>query len=278
MTDAASDRAIPFRRDGARLSASCTSFVRSTVDAASTDGVAVILDGRLETSAVATLAVDALGQDAVYGLVLPSSKLGSMNAQDAEAVAATLGIETDTIHLQPLLTCFGDMAPDHTDLHGDLIVRRNLVARLRMVMAYLAANAMGRLVVGSATRTELLLGSATKYGDGAADLFPVGGLYVTELEALAEDLALPAFVSDPTPAAHAYPDRSGQYGIEASVETIDAVLYRYVEDDWAPERIRVELGVDQAIVDRILRHHRATDHKRRCPPVGPRVSASPADD
>jgi NAD+ synthase len=77
MTDTVSARTSAFQRDGAELRAACTSFVRTTVDDASADGVVVELDGGLESSAVATVAVEALGSERVYGLVLPSSKLGS---------------------------------------------------------------------------------------------------------------------------------------------------------------------------------------------------------
>lgn len=271
MTDVASDRTIPFRRDGSGMYEACVSSLRSTVETANADGIVLVLDGGLETSAVATIAVEALGPESVYGLVLPSSKLGSRSAQDAEAIAAALGIDADTTHLQPLLMCFGDMAPEHTDLHGDPIVRDNLVARLRMAMAYLAGNAMGRLVAGAATRTELLLGSVTKHGDGAADLFPIGGLYATELASLTAELDLPPFVTDPTPTPGQYPDQTGRYGIDASVETIDAVLYRYVESDWGPERISTELDIEPNVVEQIVRHHQMTEHKRRIPPVGPAI-------
>jgi NAD+ synthase len=269
MTDAATARTVPFRRDGEALRAACVSFVRSAVDDADTDGVVVELDGGLESSVVATVAVDALGPERVYGLVLPSSKLGSWSAQDAEAIASGLGIESDTIHLQPLLMWFGDLAPDATDLSGDPILRRNLVARLRTATAYLVANASDRLVVGSATRTELLLGSITKYGETAADLFPIGGLYGPELDALAEALDLPEFVTDPPATAVPYPGDEGRYGVDALPDAVDAVLYRFVESGWSPERVRADLDVEGELVDRILDHHRATEHKRRRPPVGP---------
>jgi NAD+ synthase len=269
MTDTVSARTSAFQRDGAELRAACTSFVRTTVDDASADGVVVELDGGLESSAVATVAVEALGSERVYGLVLPSSKLGSKSAQDAEAIAAALGIETDTIHLQPLLMCFGDMMPEHTDLHGDPVVRANLVARLRMAMAYLAADARDYLVVGSATRTEFLLGAATKHGDGAADLFPLGGLYGTEVEALGDELELPSFVTETPPPVGQYPGDGGRYGIDAPAETIDAVLYGLAEESWTADRISRELDVDRAVVDRIACHRRETARDRRDPPVGP---------
>ncbi|MEF8778689.1 MAG: NAD(+) synthase, partial [Natronomonas sp.] len=148
MADPMVDSNAGLRADTDTMRDECVSFLRSGVAAADAAGVVVGLDGGVDSTVAATLAVEALGADSVSGLVLPSSKIGSKSAQDAEAVADALGIETETIHLQPLLMRFGELAP-HTELHGDPIVRENLVDRLRMTMLYLAANATGRLVVGT---------------------------------------------------------------------------------------------------------------------------------
>lgn len=258
-----------------RIRTVCTSFIRSVLTEADADGVVVGLDGELESTTAATLAVEALGPERVYGLVLPSSKLGSKGAREAEAIAEALGIESETVHLQPLLMCFGDMAPAHTDLHGDPIARENLVARLRMTMWYLAANAMERLVVGSTTRTGLLLGTFSKHGDGAADLLPLGGLYRTEVEALAEAFDVPSFAIEPSDIESCYPDHIGvdRTGLDVAPATIDAVLRRLVEGERDPEKLQaaLEIDVDREAVERIVRHHRLTEHKRRRPPVGPTI-------
>ena len=269
MTDAVPDTTDPFRRDGSELREQCVSFIRSEVANVGASGVVVVLDGGADSSAVATLAVEALGPDRVYGLVLPSSKIGSRNAQDAEAIAEALGIETDTRHLQPLLMCFTELIPDRVDLYGDPISRDNLVARLRTTMAYLVADATDGLVVGSATRTDRLLGSVAKHGDGVADLFPLGTLYKTETEALASALELPAFVTEPRPTAGQYPQKDNGHGIDAPVETIDRVLFRLVDSGWSRDRVRSALDTDPETVDRIVKHRQISNRERRRPAIGP---------
>lgn len=266
MTDATAEPLPGFLSDTTAVRAECASFVRSTVAAADAEGVVIGLDGGLESTVAATVAVEALGSDAVAGLVLPSSKIGSRSAQDAEAVADVLGIETETVHLQQLLLCFGELAP-HTDLHGDPIVREALVERLRMTMLYLAADATNRLVLGTTTRTERLLGSFTKHGDGAADLRPLGHLYRTELETLAEDLEIPAFVTETPAATGFYPGRSHTHDLDASAETIDSILQRFVEVGESPQRITEALDVDSETIDQVLTRHEATEDKRHRPPT-----------
>ena len=260
---------VSFRADTEAMAAEAVDCIETTVDAADADGVVVGLSGGLDSTTTATLAVEALGSERVYGLVLPSSKLGSKSAQDAETVADVLGIDHETIHLQPLLACFGDMVPGPVDLHGDPVVRGNLVARLRMSMLYLTANAMERLVVGTTNRSERLLGYFTKHGDGAADVLPLAHLYKTEVERLADALEVPPFIAEKPPTAGFYPGQSDRADFGAPYTTVDAVLKRLVEDDRTTDAIRSELGVDAAVVDRVKRHHEQTAHKRQWPPRPP---------
>ncbi|WP_299233551.1 NAD(+) synthase [Natronomonas sp.] len=253
-----------FREDADALRAERVSFVRSVVADADADGVVLGLDSGLASTVAATIAVEALGPDRVTGLVLPSSKIGSRSAQDAETVADVLGVETETVHLQQLVVCFGELAPN-TDLHGDPTVREALVDRLRMTMLYVAANATDRLVLGTNTRSDRLLGSFTEHGDGAADLHPFGDLYRTELETLAEALEIPSFVTDAPAATGFYPRRSDADGFDEPPAVIDAVLRRLVEAGERPDRIAEALAVDPETVERIARRHEATKRKRRDP-------------
>ena len=260
------ETAAAFRDDPDAMREECIEFVRSTVTAADAEGVVVGLDGGLASTVVATLAVEALGPGGVSGLVLPSSKIGSRSARDAETVADVLGIDAETVHLQPLLVQVGELTP-HTDLHGDPIVRENLVDRLRMTMLYLSANATTRLVAGTTTKSERLLGSFTKHGDGAADLRPLGGLYRTEIARLADELELPEFVTERPAAVGFYPGRSDSHDLDAPQEVIDAVLERLIEGEEGRDRIAASLEVDPETVDRIADRREATAHKRRSPPT-----------
>ena len=260
------ERTTAFRTDTDAIRDECVSFVRSTVTTADADGVVIGLDGGLGSTVAATLAVEALGPESVSGLVLPSSKIGSRSAQNAEAVADLFVFDAERIYLQPLVVRFSELAPQ-TDLHGDPIARENLVARLRMTMLYLTANATEQLVVGTTNKSDRLLGSFTKHGDGAADLRPLGGLYRTEVEAVADGLEIPAFVRETPAAVGFYPGRSDSHDLDVPQSVIDAVLRRLVETDDDRDRIATTLDIDRETVDRIAQHHEATVHKRRHPPT-----------
>jgi NAD+ synthase len=260
------------------------SFLADRVGAAGADGVVVNMSGGLDSTVTAALAVEALGADRVYGLILPCNKVGAPHARDAEALAEALGIDHDTVHLQPLFAQFGAVAPDRFDLHDEPVRSGNAVARLRMTVAYLAANATDRLVCGTANRSELLLGYLTKHGDGAADLFPLGHLYKTDVRALAAELDVPEFVVEKPPTAGFLPGQRDADDLGAPYEVIDPVLHLGVDCGLDPEsvveRVRTELdgsapdtadrdlgAVDRELVADLLGRHRATAHKRLPPPT-----------
>ena len=252
------------------------SFIADRVDAAGAEGVVVNMSGGLDSTVTAALAVEALGADRVYGLILPCNKIGAPHARDAEALAEALGIEHDTIHLQPLFAQFGAVTPDRFDLHDEPVRSGNAVARLRMAVAYLAANATGSLVCGTANRSELLLGYLTKHGDGAADLLPLGHLYKTDVRALATKLEVPEFVVEKPPSAGFLPGQRDADDLGAPYEVVDPVLHLGVDRGLDPESVVERIAgtdadtavdVDRELVAELLARHRATAHKRLPPPT-----------
>lgn len=244
-------------------------FLDDAVAAANADGLVVNMSGGLDSTVTAALAVEALGADRVYGLILPCNKVGAPHARDAEALADALGIDHDTVHLQPLFAQFGAVAPDRFDIHDEPILSGNAIARLRMATAYLAANATNRLVCGTANRSELLLGYFTKHGDGGADLLPLGHLYKTDVRALADELDVPDFVVEKPPTAGFLPGQRDADDLGAPYDVIDAALRLGVDRGLDAEAIAERLAdaVDEETVADLLARHRASAHKRTTPPI-----------
>ncbi|RAW43890.1 NAD(+) synthetase [Halorubrum sp. 48-1-W] len=243
------------------------SFVRETVSTAGADGVVINMSGGLDSTVTAAIAVEALGAERVYGLILPCNKIGAHHARDAEGLAEALGIEHDTVHLQPLLAQFGSVAPDRFGLHDEPTLVGNAIARLRMTLAYLAANATGRLVCGTTNRSERLLGYVTKHGDGAADLYPIGHLYKTEVRSLAEALDVPRFVLEKPPSAGLLAGQRDADDLGADYDAIDPALRLAIDEGLTSEEVASQLDLDREVVDDLLARYRATEHKRSVPPI-----------
>ena len=277
MKDEPQRYANPFGRDTEDVAAvtdSVRAFLRERVDAAGADGVVVAMSGGLDSTVTATLAVQALGPDRVLGLGLPCHKTDASATMEASVVADHLGIEFQRVHLQPLLQGFEQrLAPDlaSEEPRGPTPTpdraRHNVIARLRMCCAYYAANRRNRLVAGTANRSELLLGYVTKYGDGAADLFPLGDLYKTEVRELADHLGLPDPIVEKQPTTGRYPGETDADDLGATYDVIDSLLYRVIEDGDAVDVAAEAVDVDDSTARRLVSMCVETAHKRRLPPI-----------
>jgi len=122
----------------------------------------------------------------------------------------------------------------------------DVIARVRMTTLYAVAAALEYLVAGSATRTTLMVGTIVKHGDAGVDLFPLGGLLASDIQAVAEALDVPdAILHKPRRAART---------ADADAAALAADLERYLMK--GPE------GVAPARALRLERMIRASEHKR----------------
>lgn len=77
----------------------------------------------------------------------------------------------------------------------------NIKARLRMVALYAVANKFNYLVLGTSNRSEYELGYFTKYGDGAADIYPIIGIHKSNVYKIARIFKIPEIILERKPTA-----------------------------------------------------------------------------
>jgi NAD+ synthase len=253
---------------------SVIAFLRKRVESAGADGVVVAMSGGLDSTVTATLAVEALGPERVLGLSLPCHKTDASAAMEAAAVADHLGIEFRRVQLRPLLHQFEqqlvpELSPDEASGPTPTPDRAlaNAIARLRMVCAYYVANRTNRLVVGTANRSELLLGYVTKYGDAAADLFPLGALYKTEVRDLGAHLGLPEPIVEKEPSAGLFPGQTDSDALGATYDVLDPLLARVFYGGGSVGAASQSLDVETETALRLVSMCAETVHKRAMPPI-----------
>ncbi|MCK5114970.1 MAG: NAD(+) synthase [Candidatus Aegiribacteria sp.] len=197
------------------LADSIEEWINKTVSEASVSGVVVGLSGGLDSAVSAALCAGALGTEDVLGLIMPCASMQS-DTDDGIKIAEHLGVRHRTIDLTPVLQAFtGDL--DDTSV----LNIANIKSRLRMAMLY--AHSTGRLVLGTSNYSEILVGYWTKWGDGAADLLPIAGLYKDEVRELAVVLGLPRWVIDRVPSAGLWQGQSDEQ--EMGVSYLDIRAY-----------------------------------------------------
>ncbi|WP_254762193.1 NAD+ synthase [Natrinema marinum] len=249
--------------------------IRTTVADAGADGVVVAMSGGIDSTLTTALAVEAIGAENVLGLGLPCNMTDAAHVSDARTIAEGMGIEFEEIQLRPLLEAFEETVASELESPANDADRPNernheignATARLRMITAYYAANRGSRLVLGTANRSEVLLGYFTKYGDGAADAYPIGDLYKTEVRAMAKHIGLPRRIVSKEPTAGFWATQTDAGELGARYDDIDPLLYRLVEEDRPIDEAVAELRIDRETADEIASMHAGTDHKRSLPPT-----------
>jgi len=159
-------------------------FMQGMLKDSGAKGYCLGLSGGIDSAVVASLAVDAVGKENVFGVLLPCDSTED-SIVDAEDLAKNLGIETVKIDLYPT---FEQFIVDCDECDGHFVFTDkalgNIKARLRMTTLYAIAEDKGYLVAGTGNRSELAIGYATKGGDGLADCEVLGSLFKSQVYAV----------------------------------------------------------------------------------------------
>src|SRR5918996_4053018 len=194
-------------------------FLQRELDETKREKVVIGLSGGLDSSVTACLAVRALSNRSVFSVILPDFPITPNSDVDhAIELANSLKLEYKTININIIKLDF------LTHLPRNLYAEGNLAARIRMCILYYYSFIHNGLVLGTSDKSELLLGYYTKFGDGAADLFPLGGIYKTQVRGLAEYLELPLSVRQKKSSPRLWKDQTAEEELGANYDEIDEIL------------------------------------------------------
>jgi len=238
-------------------------FIADRVQEAGAEGVVLGLSGGIDSAVTAYLAKRALGPDRILALLLFEGGVSpSEDVEDAREVARNLGLRTREIDISPILHCYWkELGVDGSDR----VAQGNLKARVRMTILYWHANLSNLLVLGTGNKTEILMGYSTKYGDSAADLLPLAGLYKTEVRDLAKDLGVPSRIQEKKPSAGLWPGQTDEEEMGITYPQADAILRGW---DQGLSRDELAEAYGTANADLVLKRMIAAQHKRM-PPCQP---------
>lgn len=240
-------------------------FIRRKAREAKANGVVLGLSGGVDSAVVAALSAKALGPRRVTALIMPEAETRSDgDVADAIAVANSLGIEYRVIDFTGVYRAFAKCLPVFG--RAARVPNGNLRARIRMCLLYYYANRRNLLVAGTGNKSELLQGYFTRYGDGGVDMLPIGGLYKTQVRALARSLGIPERIIAKVPTAGLWPGQSDEAELGIRYEALDKVLAGILAKK-TDKRIAGELGMSTALVKKVRGRMRRTEFKRRMPEI-----------
>ncbi|MBO6109741.1 MAG: NAD+ synthase [Methanobrevibacter sp.] len=236
-------------------------FVQNKVSEANAEGLVIGLSGGIDSTLAAFLACEAVGNENVFGIVMPSTTTPTEDKLHGTAIAQLLGINYKEIAIDSILNEFLSV----TQLEEDKLSIGNLKARIRMSIIYFYANSKNYLVSGTGNKSEILIGYFTKHGDGACDIEPIGDLYKTDVYQLAKYLEIPQEIIDKPPRAGLWNNQTDEDEIGMTYELLDKILYRNLEKDIDANSIADELDIEVNDVNDIINRVYRNKHKSTVP-------------
>ena len=238
------------------------------------------LSGGMDSSLVASLAVEALGPDRVTGLLMPSPWSSRGSLDDAALLASNLGITTHLVPISPVMDAFNSaLAPAFSGMPQD-VTEENLQARIRgsLLMAY--SNKFKALVLSTGNKSEAAVGYGTLYGDLAGGLAPIVDIYKTDVYKLAAHYnslrgqeIIPRSVFEKAPSAELHPGQKDQDSLPP-YDILDSALRVIFEGCALPEQAACA-GIDEITMQRVASMIRRSEFKRHQATPGLFVSARP---
>ncbi|MGA1256281.1 MAG: NAD+ synthase [Candidatus Nanopelagicaceae bacterium] len=234
--------------------------------------VALGLSGGIDSALTATLAVDALGKESVYGLLMPSKYSSTHSISDAKELAENLGIGYEIIEIGAIVSSFQSAV----ELSG--LAEENIQARVRGSLLMGLSNQRGHLILATGNKSELAVGYSTLYGDAVGGFAPIKDIFKVDIWRLARwrnsqtggKVIIPVNSIEKAPSAELSPGQKDSDSLP-DYELLDQVLKLYIEKNIDATKI-IASGFDKAIVDRVVAMVDKAEYKRRQYPPGPKVS------
>ncbi len=211
------------------------------------------LSGGIDSSVVASLAKEAVGNNNVLGLFMPCQSY-PRDLKDAKIMAKKLGIRTKTINLSPVYNSLIKLLPK-----ADSLAKSNLKPRLRMLVLYYFANKLNYLVCGTGNKSELMVGYFTKYGDGGCDILPIADLLKAQVIKLAKELGVPEHIIAKPPSAGLWSGQTDEAEIGITYTELDEILWRMVNKR---KQVLAKLKVNK-----VRSMVKESEHKRQGPKI-----------
>jgi len=248
-------------------------------------GVILGLSGGIDSAITAAVAVDALGPERVWTVMMPSPYTSRDSLEDAAEAARLLGVRLDTVSIEPAMQAFaGMLGPLFAGRAAD-ITEENIQSRARGVTLMALSNKFGHMVVSTGNKSEMSAGYATLYGDMCGGYALLKDVYKMTVFALSrwrnqarpegalgpDGPVMPERIITKPPSAELKPDQTDQDTLPPYA-VLDDILECLIEREMKPEEI-VARGHDPGVVARVWRMLDLAEYKRRQAAPGVKITS-----
>ena len=232
------------------------------------------LSGGIDSSLVASIAVDALGFENVHGIAMPSLYSSKHSLTDAKELAKNLNIDYRVIPIQDSVNSINKMLkPIFKDRPID-VTEENIQSRMRGLILMALSNKFGWMVLSTGNKTELALGYCTLYGDMSGGFSVISDLNKNEVYRLSKWLnkkmgpRIPINSIEKMPSAELAKDQVDPFDYEIISPLVDRVV-----DTHLSKKEMVEQGFSKESVSLVKDKIRVNEYKRKQAAPGLKISS-----
>jgi NAD+ synthase len=242
-----------------------------------TDIAVIGLSGGADSTLVATLCVQALGNNKVFGVHMPADRfdLSTFNS-DSTKLAKHLGINSITVPVggiaemlqEEIITKIWKNPSSHPTTK---LTKGNMKARLRMTILYSIVEELSNSffddkvrVMGTDNLSENFIGYFTKYGDGGVDCNPIGELFKSEvyqvLQYFVDTKYLPENLINKIPSAGLWEGQTDEGELGFTYNEIEESIKTYYNS-----YITSHVNTDSKCFQFVEQMHDKNNHKNKIP-------------
>jgi len=226
--------------------------------------------GGIDSAVTLALAVEALGSENVFSVMMPSAYSSDHSVSDAVKLSENLNSKYHKIPINHIYDSFlNELNPLFNNLPFGL-AEENLQSRTRGNLLMAIANKLGYILLNTSNKSELATGYGTLYGDMAGGISVLGDCYKTQVYELAKHInrngeVIPFSILEKAPSAELRPNQKDADSLP-DYNLLDEILYQYIEQNKSPQEIQ-KMNYDKVSVEKAIRMVNTNEYKRNqfCP-------------
>lgn len=202
-------------------------WIAQQVNTAKRKGVVLGMSGGIDCSVVACLCQLAKVDTHLVMMPYGNDMSNTRSSQHALELIQKFNFAHHTFDIQlavDALTITNTTFLAQAETVNQALSQANIRPRVRMTYLYQLAQLGSRFVIGTGNMAERTVGYFTKWGDGAADLNPLGMLTKQEVYLLATYLGVPDSIINKKPSAGLWEGQTDEEELGMTYSQIDAFI------------------------------------------------------